>query len=81
MRPIAFAVGVACLTFAYGAVAQDSSLQDKPPPQTQAQGPTPIRPLKPKDAAAQKPPADPAEMEQREQKLLDQKLNSVCRGC
>ncbi len=80
MRPIHFAAGFACLVSAHAAWAQDS-LPPKPAPQTRAQAPLAPKPPKSHEALPASAPTDPIEVDQREQKRLDEKLNSICRGC
>jgi hypothetical protein len=82
MRPIKLATGVAaCLLVANAAWAQTTS-SPKPAQTRQAAPAAPAapKPLKSPEAA----PADaqdPAALEEREEKRLDEKLKSICRGC
>jgi hypothetical protein len=74
----------ACFAFAAVASAQDNP---RVSPAAQVRPHKEVVPKPPKidevtPAAAPVPaPVDPIEVDQREQKLLDQKLNGICRGC
>jgi hypothetical protein len=81
MRLFNLAVSVAaCLAFSSVAVAQDGP---RPKPAAQPRQPLPVapKPLKTEEAHPADASLDSAEADKREEKRLDEKLKSICRGC
>jgi hypothetical protein len=80
MLPIKLAAGLtACLVIANAAWAQNAS-SPKPAP-THQPAPMAPKPLKSPEATPTDTQEDPAAADEREQKRLDEKLKSICRGC
>jgi hypothetical protein len=80
MRSVLALGFAAWLAFVHSALAQDKP-RPHPTPPVHQQTSTAPKPPKAPEAAPQNASTDPIDVDQREQKLLDEKLKGICRGC
>jgi hypothetical protein len=80
MRSVLALGFAAWLAFVHSALAQD---KPRPTPAAPVHQQTPVvpKPVKSQEATPEPAATDPIDVDQREQKLLDEKLKGICRGC